>query len=239
MSNQLTGRAVVFSGGPLPFTTRSSESAPASFTSDFENAVVACTSQSQLVVAADSGLHLALFCGQTPNLVIGDMDSVDPVALDQAMLDGAEVRSFPADKDATDLELALEAVLSSVDFQIGIVTVIGSGEGRIDHLFAGLLLLASEKFASLRIDAWLGNTYVAIVRDSWSIAAQPGQLITVLALNGTASGVSCSGLRWALDGNELQSGSTRGISNEFIDPVASISVESGVVAVILNPNGAS
>jgi len=235
MSEKLLGRAVLFAGGPHPLVTRPSQLDDAVLV----DAMAACTSQGEYVVAADSGLHLALACGQLPDLVIGDMDSVNPVLLDQAVLGGSEIRTFPADKDATDLELALEAVLSSADPQIGRVTVIGSGTGRMDHLFAGFLLLAAERFTSLRIDAWFGSTYVAIVRDSWSVSAQAGQLVSILALNGTAFGVRCTGLRWAFNGDALEPGSTRGASNQFVDADASVSLDSGVLAVILTHKGQS
>ncbi len=218
-------RAVVFSGGPHPLGRGPSELSDAAAGAAF-------------VVAADSGLHLALACGRLPDLVIGDMDSVDPQLLDQAVQGGAEIRSFPADKDATDLELALEAVMACDAHEINDLTVIGSGSGRVDHLFGGLLLLAADRFANLRIDAWFEHTYVAIVRDSWAISAEPGQLLSVMALNGTAYGVVSTGLRWKFDGEDLEPGSTRGVSNEVIEAVANIAVASGVVALILNQESA-
>ncbi|CAB4897108.1 unannotated protein [freshwater metagenome] len=214
--------AVVFSGGPHPEVT-----APSVFRA---SAAV----DAAFVVAADSGLHLALACGRMPDLVIGDMDSVDPPLLDQARQAGAEIRPFPADKDATDLELALEAVMACEAHEIRNLTVIGSGSGRVDHLFGGLLLLAAERFANMRIDAFFDSTYVAIVRDSWEFSAEPGQVLSVMALNGTACGIVSRGLRWTFGGEALEPGSTRGVSNEILDSVAHISVESGVVAVILN-----
>lgn len=221
---------VVFSGGPHPFLGSPSKSGEVAQRNRINELAVAA----DYVVAADSGLHLALACGRMPDLVIGDMDSVNPVLLEQARGAGAEIRSFPQDKDATDLELALETVNSAVEPKFDSVTVIGSQAGRIGHLLSGILLLGSERFAGLRIDAWFGDTYLAIVRDSRRLLAETGQFVSVMAINGTAQGVRSTGLRWAFEGEELSPGSTRGVSNEFLEPIATISVDQGCLAIIID-----
>ncbi|MEI7887758.1 MAG: thiamine diphosphokinase [Actinomycetes bacterium] len=233
--------AVVFSGGPHPLVVdldglRASDVSRSSL-SEVNSEVARAVGQlnPQFVVAADSGLHLALSCGLIPDLVIGDMDSVDPALLDQALQGGAEVRSFPTDKEATDLELALEALRGLSVGDLSAVTVIGSGAGRLDHLFAGVMLLASQRFADLQIDAWFGDTYLAVVRGSASVTGAPGQILSVLAVHGPAVGVRSTGLRWAFCGEDLEPGSSRGVSNEFVEAVAHLSVDQGCVAVITNP----
>ncbi len=63
-----------------------------------------------VVIAADSGLGHALALGCAVDLVVGDLDSVDPDDARRARRPaGAVVEQHPADKDATDLELALDA----------------------------------------------------------------------------------------------------------------------------------
>ena len=64
------------------------------------------------VIAADSGLHSAIDLGLRVNLVIGDMDSVDPAVLVAAEANGVTVQRMPRDKDATDTELALLAAVA-------------------------------------------------------------------------------------------------------------------------------
>src|SRR2546429_8303809 len=61
------------------------------------------------VVAADSGLHLADILDLHVDRVVGDMDSADPAAVDAADRAGAAIERHPAEKDATDLELAVLA----------------------------------------------------------------------------------------------------------------------------------
>src|SRR5262245_27401189 len=79
------------------------------------------------VIAADGGLDRALALGLRPGIVLGDLDSVSADALASAERDGARVVRHPRDKDATDLELALdEARLLGARR----VLVIASAEGR-------------------------------------------------------------------------------------------------------------
>src|SRR4051794_14608128 len=66
--------------------------------------------EADVVVAADSGLAHVFALGLTPDVVVGDLDSVTPTDLDRARDLGARIEQYPSDKDATDLELALDLV---------------------------------------------------------------------------------------------------------------------------------
>ena len=68
---------------------------------------------------------------------------------------------YPAAKDATDLELALDEALALGARR---VLVVASAEGRLDHLLSSLLLLASHRYAALEIDALVGGALVHVVR---------------------------------------------------------------------------
>src|SRR5689334_18888700 len=103
--------------------------------------LVAGLDRSALVIAADSGLDHALALGFRADVVVGDLDSVTPDALAHARADGAEVELHPAEKDETDLELALRR---AVALGMRRVTVIGGGGGRHDHLLANALVLGSD-----------------------------------------------------------------------------------------------
>ncbi|HTL86619.1 MAG TPA: thiamine diphosphokinase, partial [Acidimicrobiia bacterium] len=61
------------------------------------------------VIAADSGLAVANALGVHVDLLVGDLDSVETSAVEIAEASGTTVARHPAEKDATDLELALDA----------------------------------------------------------------------------------------------------------------------------------
>ena len=125
------------------------------------------------VIAADGGLENARVLGLTATTAIGDFDSVSPDALEAAAAAGVELVRHPEAKDATDLELALDAALALDPARIHVLA--GDG-GRLDHLLAALLLLASPRYGSVPIDASFGPAHVHVVRGERTLAGEPGQL---------------------------------------------------------------
>ncbi len=217
---------------------------PASLLADVAEAI----DHASLTVAADAGLHHAHRADREVDVLIGDLDSVDPEALEQARRAGTDVRSYPVDKDATDLALALDLVLertagagagAGAGARAGAerpdVLVIGGHGGRTDHLVANLLLLAAERHAPLRIHAWWGADMLHIVRDSVRLTGAVGSNVSLLALHGAAEGVRTTGLRFPLDDAVLAAGSSLGMSNRMSAPDATVAVRSGVLAVLQSP----
>lgn len=182
-----------------------------------------------LVVAADSGLRNVYALGLRPDVVVGDLDSVDPQDLARAEREGTPIQRHPTDKDATDLELALAVAL---DRGATTVTVVGAGGGRLDHELAGLALLAGPQWAPMRITAFVGAARMTIVHSDATLDGPLGSIVTLLAVGGPATGVGTEGLRWPLQDAELLPSSTLGVSNEIIGSPARVTVRTGVLFVI-------
>lgn len=181
------------------------------------------------VVAADSGLHLADGLGLTASVVVGDFDSVSPRRLEEAEKAGARLERHPATKDATDLELALEVAMRSDPDRI---VVVGGHGGRLDHFLGNVLLLASEAYASVPIEAYMGEGRVVVVRSVATLDGEPGELLSLLPVHGPAVAVTTSGLRYPLRGESLHAGSTRGVSNVFEQSEATITLADGVLLAV-------
>jgi len=182
-----------------------------------------------IVIAADAGVHEAERLGLHVDLLVGDLDSADGAAVDRVEASGGRVERHPADKDASDLELALVAAAVAGARQ---VLVLGGDGGRLDHLVGNAFLLTSDRFADLRIDAVLGAARIHVVRDERAMDGSPGELVSLFAAGGAALGVRTEGLRWRLSGDQLMPGSTRGLSNEFVEPSARVRVGDGVVLAV-------
>lgn len=183
-----------------------------------------------VVVAADSGLHAAQADGWPVDLVVGDLDSVAPEQLADAEAAGARLDRHPAAKDATDLELALDAAIDAGADQI---VVAGGHGGRLDHFLANVLLLGSDRLATVAVSATFGPAWVHVVRRRVAWTAARGDVVTLLPLHGRVTGVTTTGLLYPLDGATLDAGSTRGVSNEHLDATGSVSLTSGVLAVVV------
>jgi len=182
-----------------------------------------------VVIAADDGAREALRLGLEVDVVVGDMDSVPASTLAQVERAGGRVMRHPADKDATDLELALDEALSSLPERI---VVAGGAGGRLDFVLANALALAHPRLAAVQVDGVFGVARLHVVRSERALDGTPGEVLSLLAVGGPAVGVRTNGLRWTLDGQDLPAASGWGVSNEFAVAEASVSIEAGVVLVV-------
>lgn len=187
------------------------------------------------VVCADRGYAHALALGLTPTVLIGDFDSLAPVDLDRARAAGVTVEAHSPEKDATDLELALDRAVTSHSGELR-VTVVATPDvdERIDHLLSQLALLAAPKYAHAELLAWFGSACVQIVHPTREVAVhgRPGELVTLLAIGSEARGVSTAGLTYPLRDESLSPFSTRGVSNLLSGTSATISVTAGCLAIV-------
>jgi len=181
------------------------------------------------VIAADGGLALADRLGLECNLVVGDFDSVDPVALEHARQGGAEVEAHPEDKDATDLELALDAAVAR-GFE-RVIIVGGTALDRIDHLLANAGLIAAGRYAGLHLEWRTGLSRVLALHHAASIEGEIGDLVSIVPV-GDAVTLSTRGLAWELSNATLRADSSRGISNRLTAPSAEIVASAGRALVV-------
>lgn len=184
-----------------------------------------------LVIAADSGLDYAHGASIAVDLAIGDMDSVTPAALRRAAEVGTEIDTHPVDKDVTDLELALDAVVERGRSR---VVIIGGGGGRLSHLLGNASLVAAERYRHLSIDWRMGSTLVSVAVPGRRVAvnASPHALVSLVPVE-PCSGVTTGGLVWRLENADLEPGSSRGISNRLVGTAGWVSIRSGALLVVV------
>ena len=183
------------------------------------------------IIAADSGVDLALELGLAVSVVIGDMDSASPAALEEAARHGARIERHPEDKDATDLELAMD--LACANGARSIVVVGGAG-GRMSHLLGIAALLAGEKYAHIEV-SWLlptADIYVVNEQHRVTVDGAIADLISLIPIGCDAEGITTTGLRWPLMDDALSGSASRGISNELVADCAEISVTAGTILVV-------
>ena len=102
------------------------------------------------------------------------------------------------------------------------MVVLGAFGGRLDHLLVNVSLLAWPGPRGGTVFELLDNGSRArlLTSDSSSprparleLADRPGDLVTLLAFDGPAHGVTTAGLRWPLADATLAPGSSLGLSN--------------------------
>ena len=182
-----------------------------------------------LVVAADQGAEHAIALGLHVDVVVGDLDSIDPGTL--AGLEAADTRieRHPTDKDDTDLELALATAL---DAGATSATIVGSASGRLDHALGILLAGAGDRWSDLRIDLRIDAARAWIVRDHLEIDGEPGDVVSLLAVGGPTTGVTTTGLRWRLAEATMSPGLAVGLSNIMTETTATIILTGGTLLVV-------
>lgn len=186
-----------------------------------------------VIVAADGGAEHALRLGLAVDVAVGDFDSISRSGLAALERAGVRVERHACVKDATDLELALDV---AVGLRPRRILVVGSGSGRADHAFGQLLLLGSEAYRGVEIDAQVGRALIHVIRGERSLAGARGELISLFALHGPAVGVATEGLVYPLCGETLAPGSSRGVSNVFAAEEARVRLERGVLLAV-RPGG--
>jgi thiamine pyrophosphokinase len=181
------------------------------------------------LVAVDGGLHHLKRLGLKPDLLIGDLDSVDANELAEVIDAGIEVQRFLPAKDQTDLELALEYTLKNGYAHIVIAYPFGD---RVDHTLGNLSLLSRPDLAGKTLSLDNGQVEARLLEARASLTTQPGDLISLFAWGIPVEGIITKGLQYSLNNESLVPWQTRGISNIALDHSVEIDFRSGRLLII-------
>jgi thiamine pyrophosphokinase len=183
------------------------------------------------LICADAGARHAIAMGLVPDVVVGDLDSLE--AEQRAYLASAGVRFdiYPADKDKTDLELALRLAVAEGATEIIMLATQGD---RLDQSLANLMLLTCTDWASVSVRVVEGDQTAWVLRggERNTITGSVGDTLSLVPLTPQVTGVHLRGVAWPLSDATLCLGSTLTISNSLITPEASIEIGSGIVLVV-------
>ncbi len=183
------------------------------------------------IIGVDGGSRHAPALGVSPDTIIGDMDSL--ADSDKNSRPGCRIITYPAQKNATDLELALiYAVEQGADF---IVMACAAG-GRLDMTLANVMLLAREHLKECRIEIWDGPWTAWLLRPPGELVnGNPGDTVSLIPLHGAASGITLAGFTYPLEDETLSPGESRGLSNVINLSPACISFNEGLLLAVHTP----
>ena len=175
------------------------------------------------IIAADGGLRHTEKLGITPNLILGDFDSLGYTP-ENALV-------FPIEKDDTDAMLAVKAGLQQGLRQF---ILYGALDGpRLDHTVANLqtLLYLLKQGATGKL---VGKTQIAtaLKEGAMKFPAPTKGTVSVFAAGGVAEGVSLKGLKYPLTEGVLTPDFPLGVSNRFLGDEAEISVKKGSLFIV-------
>ncbi|MGB0386861.1 MAG: thiamine diphosphokinase [Ardenticatenaceae bacterium] len=184
-----------------------------------------------VVIVANGGTRLAYEMDVVPDMLIGDHDSL-PEHL-RLWLEKHEVPydEHPAEKDATDLELALHHAISLGRGSRLSILFLGLTGSRTDHTLGNFSLLVLAGEANVPAEVVVGREHIYLVYDELELIGEAGQTVSLLPWGGDAHNVHTEGLKWELRGETLPFGPARGISNIMRDTQARISLTAGMLMV--------
>lgn len=175
------------------------------------------------IIAVDGGLVHCHAMGLTPDLIIGDFDSIDSDLLDAYA--AVEKKRFPIEKNETDLELAVAYALTQ---NVDKVLLFGALGKRLDHTINNLYLLARHPDKLIAITE---EEQLFVISGETILTVKPGQVLSLLPLFGKAT-VSTEGLKWSLNEHVLDY-HFLSQSNIALKEQIRISVKDGVVLCAL------
>ena len=172
------------------------------------------------LVAADCGADVALALGHTPDMAIGDFDSISDAA--RAAL-GPDRLHRIAEQDSTDFDKALRNV--AADF----VIAVGFGGGRLDHTLAAFNVLV--RHPDRRCVMLSDEDLVFLAPRDLCLALEPGTRFSLFPMGPVQAWGT--GLRWPVDGLEFAPAALIGTSNEVSDRKVRVQFSAPAMLVIL------
>ncbi|MEE9217048.1 MAG: thiamine diphosphokinase [Anaerolineales bacterium] len=190
--------------------------------------------RASLVLAANGGALHCLRLEIAPAFVIGDLDSLDESDRQTLEADGTEFITHPPDKDQTDLELALLAAVARGATEI---TVLGAIGGRMDMTLANVQLLALLELSGIQVEVWHGDQTASIIRPPGGpIEGGIGDGISLIPIGGNVPEITTRDLQYALNGETLDLGPSRGVSNVISGPNPRVELGSGSLLIVHTPS---
>ena len=197
---------------------------------DLDFQVSELINKSNFTICIDGGYDIALNHGITPDLLMGDFDSISA-----QLPEDIQIERFLPEKDYTDLELALKKAL---DLNTKNVTIVGGMGGRMDHTMANIQLLSSyaDKFNTLVMLDGRNKCFIMGKNghETMTIKAENDSYISLFSLSEKCTGITISGVKYPLKNHTLSREFPLGVSNEFKEKDAILSIENGTLLVVIS-----
>lgn len=181
------------------------------------------------LIAADGGYEYLKGMGVTPDLLIGDMDSIEQEYSEHELF----IKRLPREKDDTDMLAAIKEGLALECTEFHIYGALGGK--RIDHSIANIqcLLYLHNHGAKGRLYG-AEDSMELLCNDKIYYPATRKGMLSVFALSQEAKGVTEQGLKYSIQNAVLTMDFPIGISNEFIGQESMIEVKEGMLLICIH-----
>ena len=186
--------------------------------------------ENSFIVCCDAGMKHAKELGITPNVIVGDFDSVDENTLKYYKSKNIKIKQYPCKKDETDMELGLEEAINAGCDEIIITAGIGS---RMDHTLANLQLLFNLLEKGIKAKIVNENNEVWLINKKTVIEGKAGDIVSLVPMTQEVTGVTTYNLEYPLNDATLFFGSRLlAVSNVMLSDRAEVEIKSGYLYVM-------
>ena len=182
------------------------------------------------IICADGGTNYCLNADLTPNIIIGDLDSISEDSLKIIKDKKIPIIKFPVKKDNTDTELAIDYLIKKGFDDITIIGGIGS---RMDHTLANIFLLKKLKDRGVQGKILDGNNIIYLVDNELTIKNTHRFYVSIIPITDYAI-VTLDGFKYNLSEMKIGFSSTLGISNEIKEDIGYVKIHKGRCLVFLS-----
>ena len=176
--------------------------------------------QYDFLICADSGYrHLR---GVVPDLIVGDFDSY------KGELPDTEIMKLPSQKDETDLYFACKEAVRRGAREVILLGVTGD---RPDHTYAAYSCLQLLKENDVKAKIITKNSEITLVSNETLRILKDESYVSVLPFGGCAE-VTLKGFLYPLKKTRLSMSFPVGVSNEFVEDIATVKVRKGSVLIM-------
>ena len=181
------------------------------------------------IFCVDKGVEICRACEIVPNFLIGDFDSAEKNSVDWAREKNIPIEKYPADKDFTDTQLALNRAAEIFGTHAAILT--GCFGGRFDHLYSTIFTCAAIDRKIFLADEC---EIIFFVKGGESVSVkffQKPLAVSLLPMTSICAGVTTKNLHWELKGATLTQNFPNATSNRLDDEKIFIGVGDGTLAI--------
>ncbi|WP_410510987.1 thiamine diphosphokinase [Paenibacillus sp. BR2-3] len=186
--------------------------------------------EDDFIIGADRGALFLISHGYTPDLSVGDFDSIPSEALQQIEAGSRETITCDAvNKDLTDSEMALDYALNTQPEQILLLGVTGT---RMDHTLASIQMMTRALQRQVNCYVMDSNNYITLTGSHALVQDRGYTYVSLLPLTPEVTGITLQGFEYPLTDATLKLGQSLGVSNKLSAPTGTVTIESGLLLII-------
>lgn len=181
------------------------------------------------IVGVDKGCNILREIKATPNIILGDFDSIDKEVLNYYKDKGVKIEKFNPEKDYTDTDLGY---IKALEVNPSEIILFGATGSRIDHMLGNIGILLKGLRENIKVTIVDDNNRMYAVNKSSLVKKEKGCVISFHALSDVVKNLTIKNGKYPLNNYDMTLLEPRAICNEFLDDDIYIEFDSGIILIL-------